>query len=103
MVRLNELVIGTAKISDLASNEVMKVAAVFLAVGLGASCAHPAVRPQPQPANPQAIIDARLAEADALAARGCYICLREAGEAYAKVMEISDSPAVIRIVTGVPA
>ena len=74
----------------------MKVAAVFLAVGLGASCAHPAVRPHTQPANPQAIIDARLAEADALAARGCYVCLREAGEAYAKVMEISDSPAVIR-------
>ena len=74
----------------------MKVAAVFLAVGLGASCAHSPVRPQAQPANPQAVVDARLAEADALAARGCYVCLREAGEAYAKVIEISDSPVVIR-------
>jgi tetratricopeptide (TPR) repeat protein len=46
--------------------------------------------------TPPAVIEARLAEADALAARGCYVCLQEAAEAYATLVQITDSPVILK-------
>lgn len=85
------------KIVELASNEGMRHAAALLAVCLGASCtSHSPIHPAVQPGMSQALLDARLAEADALAARGCYLCLREAAGAYSALLQMSDSPAVVR-------
>jgi tetratricopeptide (TPR) repeat protein len=75
----------------------MKCAAALLAAGLGVSCvSRPAVHPATQPTRLQISLEARLADADALAARGCYVCLQEAADAYVKLLQMSDSPALIR-------
>jgi tetratricopeptide (TPR) repeat protein len=42
------------------------------------------------------VLAARLAEADRLASRGCYLCLKEAAAAYASLLADSDDPAVAR-------
>jgi tetratricopeptide (TPR) repeat protein len=39
---------------------------------------------------------ARLAEADRLASRGCYLCLKEAASAYATLLELSDDVVLTR-------
>lgn len=42
------------------------------------------------------VLAARLSEADRLASRGCYLCLKEAAAAYASLLADSDDSAVIR-------
>ena len=42
------------------------------------------------------VLAARLAEADRLASRGCYLCLKEAAAAYASLLADSDDPGVAR-------
>jgi tetratricopeptide (TPR) repeat protein len=48
------------------------------------------------PSLSAAEVAARLAEADAMAARGCYLCLREASAAYLNLLALSDNLAVVR-------
>jgi tetratricopeptide (TPR) repeat protein len=70
----------------------------LLAIALVASaCAsNPARKVAVAPGISPAQLEARLAAADALAARGCYLCLREASGAYLSLIAISDSPVVAR-------
>jgi tetratricopeptide (TPR) repeat protein len=64
---------------------------------LAAACATPPAKPLVvSPALSAAQVEARLAEADAMAARGCYLCLREASAAYFNLIAVSDSPEVAR-------
>lgn len=42
------------------------------------------------------VLAARLAEADRLASRGCYLCLKEAAAAYASLLADSDDSVVVR-------
>jgi tetratricopeptide (TPR) repeat protein len=41
-------------------------------------------------------LSSRVAEADRLASRGCYLCLKEAAAAYASLLELSDDVSVTR-------
>ena len=62
-----------------------------------AACASAPSKPALTSRSPSAAeVQARLADADALAARGCYLCLREASGAYFNLIAISDSPVVAR-------
>src|SRR6266498_3117838 len=72
-------------------------AGVLLAC-LAVACAsiRPARRPSTSTVLPSETIVARLAEADALAARGCYLCLREAAGRYYNLIQIADTPDVLR-------
>ena len=63
--------------------------AVVLAVALGQACASRAV-PVAVPRLAPDVLAARLAEADRLASRGCYLCLKEASAAYASLLADSD-------------
>jgi tetratricopeptide (TPR) repeat protein len=72
----------------------MRVAAA-IALALTVGCTpRPAVVVAPRIA-PE-VLAARLAEADRLASRGCYLCLKEAAAAYASLLADSDDPAVAR-------
>jgi tetratricopeptide (TPR) repeat protein len=42
------------------------------------------------------VLASRLAEADRLASRGCYLCLKEAAAAYASVLAVSDDSMLVR-------
>lgn len=68
--------------------------ALALAIALTASCAKNP--PSVSILTPPAVIQARLDEADALAARGCYVCLEEAAEAYSKIAQSSNHPIVLK-------
>jgi hypothetical protein len=75
----------------------MKYAAALFVAALGVSCAsNPPVQPSAAPLTSPALLEVRLAEADALAARGCYVCLEEAAAAYSKLLQIAESPVVVR-------
>jgi tetratricopeptide (TPR) repeat protein len=66
-----------------------------MTVGLVAACAKnpPTIE---SILTPPAVIQARLDEADTLAARGCYVCLEDAAEAYSKIAQISNYPVVLK-------
>ena len=63
------------------------VLALVLALALG--CA-PRPVPVAAPRIAPEVLAARLAEADRLASRGCYLCLKEAAAAYARLLAESD-------------
>src|SRR5438874_1583167 len=67
-----------------------------MALAAGACASNPARTVVVAPAISPAEVEARLGEADALAARGCYVCLREASGAYFNLLAISDSPIIAR-------
>jgi tetratricopeptide (TPR) repeat protein len=69
------------------------LAVVALALSLG--CA-PRPAPVVAPRISPEVLASRLAEADRLASRGCYLCLKEAAAAYASLLADSDDSAVIR-------
>ena len=65
----------------------------MLLIGCSLSCAGrpaPVVAPKLAPE----VVAARLAEADHLASRGCYLCLKEAASAYAALLGESGDAAV---------
>lgn len=68
------------------------VAFLMLAVTLG--CA-PRPVPVAAPRIAPEVLAARLAEADRLASRGCYLCLKEAAAAYASLLEESDDSRLV--------
>jgi tetratricopeptide (TPR) repeat protein len=68
--------------------------ATAITVGLVAACARNP--PATSILTPPAVVQARLDEADALAARGCYLCLEDAAEAYSKIVRISNHPVVLK-------
>src|SRR4051812_21043619 len=71
----------------------MKTLATLLSVAVAASgCV---AKPHTL-AFPAETVAARLAAADAISARGCYLCLREAAGAYYNLVQVSDDPAVLR-------
>ena len=71
-------------------------AALAAALLLVASCASKPVAPRlVTPPSSSAPGRFTVAEADALAARGCYICLQEAAAAYGRAGEIGDDPFVL--------
>ena len=72
----------------------MKIA-VALALICVIACA-PRARPVVAPRISPEALAARLAEADRLASRGCYLCLKEAAAAYASLLADSDDPDVAR-------
>jgi hypothetical protein len=57
-----------------------------LVVGMGVACARPSV-PVVVPRIAPHVLASRLAEADRLASRGCYLCLKEAAAAYAALLD----------------
>ena len=69
------------------------VIAVVLALAFG--CA-PRPVPVATPRLAPEVLAARLSEADRLASRGCYLCLKEAAAAYASLLADADDPGVAR-------
>ncbi len=70
------------------------LASLSLAVAVG--CA-PRPAPVTAPRIAPEVLAARLAEADRLASRGCYLCLKEAAAAYAALLtETDDSTAIVK-------
>lgn len=65
-------------------------AAVFLVAVFGLACATTRPTPIAVPRMAPEVLAARLAEADRLASRGCYLCLKEAAAAYASLLADSD-------------
>ena len=66
---------------------------LVLALSLG--CA-PRPVPVAAPRITPEVLAARLAEADRLASRGCYLCLKEAAAAYASLLADSDDSELVR-------
>lgn len=73
----------------------MRLLAV-LAVLCTLACATQRPVPATAPRLSPALLAARLAEADRLAARGCYLCLKEAAAAYAALLALSDDLTLAR-------
>ncbi len=69
---------------------------VALAVVWSLGCTGPVEPPTLLPRISGELLAARLAEADRLAGRGCYLCLKEAAAAYAPLLDLSDEPGVAR-------
>jgi tetratricopeptide (TPR) repeat protein len=67
---------------------------VTLAVAVNVACAATPRSPTLSPRISADALAVRLAEADRLAARGCYLCLKEAAAAYATLLELSDDQAL---------
>ena len=68
---------------------------IGLVLAAGLACA-PRPAPVVTPRIAPEVLAARLAEADRLASRGCYLCLKEAAAAYASLLADSNDPAVAR-------
>ncbi len=71
-----------------------RIALFLFAVGL-ASCAPPQA-PVVVPRITPEQLAVQLAEADRLALRGCYLCLKEAAAAYSALLTLSDDPVLAR-------
>ena len=69
----------------------------FLSLAVAVVTVGCAPRPVPvaAPRIAPEVLAARLAEADRLAARGCYLCLKEAAAAYASLLTESDDGRVL--------
>ena len=70
----------------------MLVLAALIALVVGACTPRPA--PVAVPRIAPEVLAARLAEADRLASRGCYLCLKEAAAAYAALLGETDDRTV---------
>ena len=81
-----------ARVPGADGRRTMRIIAVVFA-GIGLACA---VRPVPArtPGIPPDVVAARLSEADRLASRGCYLCLKEAAAAYGSLLDDSNDRAV---------
>src|SRR5436190_13158055 len=66
----------------------------FLSLTVVVGCA-PRPVPVAAPRITPAVLAERLAEADRLASRGCYLCLKEAAAAYAALLDDSDDSQLI--------
>jgi len=66
----------------------------FLSLAVAVGCA-PRPVPVAAPRITPAVLAERLAEADRLASRGCYLCLKEAAAAYAALLDDSDDSQLI--------
>src|SRR5262245_15495311 len=62
--------------------------AIALWLVISAGCA--SARPLPVVGLSPSEVASRLAEADRLASRGCYLCLKEAAAAYASLLGLTD-------------
>ncbi len=67
----------------------------FLALAVTFGCA-PRPVPVAAPRIAPEMLAARLSEADRLASRGCYLCLKEAAAAYASLLADSDDSQLLR-------
>jgi tetratricopeptide (TPR) repeat protein len=67
---------------------------VFAILAIELGCAARPVNVTPRVSA--TILADRLSEADRLASRGCYLCLREAAAVYDSLLELSDDPTVAR-------
>ena len=72
----------------------MRLAVAWLLVSLAACAPRPAPVVAPKITPEQLAI--QLTEADRLATRGCYLCLKEAAAAYAALLALSDDPVLAR-------
>ena len=72
----------------------MRPGAGLLLVCLAACAPRPAPVVAPKITPEQ--LAAQLAEADRLASRGCYLCLKEAAAAYSALLALSDDPVLVR-------
>lgn len=64
--------------------------AIFAALGFGWACASTtSVPPAVSTLTPPDVIETRLAAADALAARGCYLCLQQAAVEYGQLTQLT--------------
>jgi tetratricopeptide (TPR) repeat protein len=92
---VSRVALRTSAVS-LVSNRAMRCRHIFaLLLTASFGCAPrpvPAVAPRIAPE----VLAARLAEADHLASRGCYLCLKEAAAAYASLLADSDDLGVAR-------
>ena len=77
----------------MVSNHAMRIVVAFILV-LGLGCA-PRPVPVAAPRIAPDVLAAQLAEADRLASRGCYLCLKEAAAAYASLLTESDDGQVL--------
>ena len=66
----------------------------FVALAGCLSCVTTRIPAPPAPRLSPVEVAERLAEADRLAARGCYLCLKEAAAAFAGLLDDTDDPAV---------
>jgi len=70
----------------------ISLASAAVAISLAAACTlKPRARPALVPGLSPEAVRTRLAAADALAARGCYLCLRDASEAYQTLVPLAAS------------
>jgi len=75
----------------------MKAAAILVCgLSTGACASGPAHRVASTPPLPAAVVETRLAEADSLADRGCYLCLRDADAQYDSLLSVASSPTIVR-------
>jgi len=74
----------------------MKAVVVLMMIVWGAGCATTRLGAPVVPRISAEVLAARLAEAELLADRGCYLCLKEAAAAYALLLDLSDDPALVR-------
>jgi tetratricopeptide (TPR) repeat protein len=72
----------------------VSIAIAIVLAGLLACAPRPAPVAAPRITAEQLAV--QLAEADRLASRGCYLCLKEAAAAYAALLALSDDPALAR-------
>jgi tetratricopeptide (TPR) repeat protein len=82
----------SANIPSVFQSRYLPVIALVCLFSLACATGRP-VPPGPPRLTPAALA-LRLAEADALAARGCYLCLKEAAAVYATLLEHSKDPVV---------
>lgn len=78
----------------MVSNPAMRLSAV--AVLLTSVACSPRPAPVATPRMTPQELASQLSEADRLASRGCYLCLKEAAAAYAALLEVSDDPVLAR-------
>ena len=71
------------------------IPALVILFGLACATAHPGPS-SAAPRTPVDLVAVDLAEADRLAARGCYLCLKEAAAAYAGLLARSRDPRIAR-------
>jgi tetratricopeptide (TPR) repeat protein len=74
----------------------MKILAAFLFAANLACATVPASPPAVAPKISAEELAIRLADADRLARRGCYLCLKEAAAAYAALLTVSDDPVLVK-------
>ena len=92
MAGLSAFAEASADKKPCATGTMRPVTVIVLAFALG--CA-PRPAPVVAPRIAPEVLAARLAEADRLASRGCYLCLKEAAAAYASLLADADDSVVV--------